>query len=101
MKRANFIYRLTEADKVRIVFTQDRGKILKFVVQYYGLIESRWRTIIRIDNCHGSPHRHVYHLHKKEFKVLLESDSAVAFTESKEYILKNFEEIKENFLFIK
>jgi hypothetical protein len=101
MKQIEYTQLLTDEDKLRIEFTQDRGKILKFVVQYYSLINSRWRTIMRIDNCHGFPHRHVYHLRKMEFKVVLSKDANTAFTEGKEYILKNFQKIAQNFLFSK
>ena len=99
MKRTEYIQLLTNEDKVRIEFIQDHGKVLKFVVQYYSLIDSRWRTIMRIDNCHGFPHRHVYYLRRREFKVVLDKDTNTAFTGAKEYILKNFLKIKQNFLF--
>jgi len=92
---------LTDKDKLRISFTKHKGKILKFVVQYYSLTGSRWRTIMRIDNSHGFSHRHVYHLRKKELRVVLSGDTNSAFTESKTYILKNFQRIKENYLFSK
>lgn len=101
MKHTEYTQLLTNEDNLRIEFTQNRGKVLKFVVQYYGLINSRWRTIMRIDSCHGFAHRHVYHLRKKEFKVVLTKDNNTAFTEGKEYILKNFQKIKQNFLFSK
>ena len=45
---------------------------------------------MRIDNCHGFPHRHVYYLRRREFKVVLDKDTNTAFTGAKEYILKNF-----------
>ncbi|KKS14687.1 MAG: hypothetical protein UU71_C0021G0010 [Parcubacteria group bacterium GW2011_GWB1_41_6] len=100
MKKVDYIQLLTDKDRVKIEFAQYRGKILKFVVQYYSLINSRWRTIIRIDNHHGFPHMHIYHLHKKEFRIQLDNnDNNNAFTKSKEHIIRNFKKIKENFIF--
>ncbi len=99
MKKVDYIQALTEEDKVRISFTQDRGKILKFTVQYFALIKDRWRTIMRIDNCHGYPHQHVRHLHAEEFRVPLDKDTNLAFTEAQKYIANEFKKIKENFIF--
>ena len=101
MKTKDYTQLLTNKDKLRIFFVEDRGKIKEFVVQYYSLIDSRWRTIIRIDNHHGYPHRHTYHLRRKEYRVVLNKDANLAFTESKADIIKNFEKIKENYIFAK
>ncbi len=99
MKRTEYTQLLTDKDKLRIEFTQHHGTISKFVVQYYSLIGSRWRTIMRIDNCHGFSHKHACYLHRKEFTVVLSREPNIAFTELKEYILKNLQKIKQNFLF--
>lgn len=99
MENKEYTQFLTDKDKLKISFTQHRGKIVKFVVQYYAFIETRWRPIMRIDNCHGFSHRHVYHLRNREYKVSLEKEANVAFTEAKVYIVRNFAVIKENFLF--
>lgn len=101
MKEMNHTYILTDEDKVKVYFKKRRGKIVKFIVQYYSLVNSRWRSIMRIDNCHNYPHRHTYHLHKKEFVIILDIDSNSAFTEAKEYIIENFPKIKSNFMFSK
>jgi len=100
MKRVEYTQFLTDEDKLRVSFEQERGRIKKFVVQYYGLTRVRWRTIMRIDNCHGFPHRHIYHLHRrKEYRTLLDQDNNSAFTSSKVYVIKNFQTIRENYLF--
>lgn len=91
MKKIDYIQLLTDEDRVKIKFTQHRGKILEFVIQYYSLINSRWRTIIRIDSHHGFPHIHRYHLRKKEFRIPLGDDNNEAFTKSKEHII-NYKE---------
>ena len=90
---------LTAEDKIRISFSKNRGRILKFVVQYYTKVEKHWRSVVRIDNCHGYPHKHTYHLHGKELVIILSKDENTAFTEAQNFIKNNFKEIKENFLF--
>ena len=93
---------LTEDDKLRIMFSRNRGKIIKFIVQYYARIDGRWRTIIRIDNCHGTGHIHKYYLHKTEYWVKLGiDDNNKAFSEAKLLIKRDFQKFKENFLLSK
>lgn len=101
MKHVSYVQPLGADGKIKISFTKDRGKIKKFVVQYYARVNHRWRTIMRIDNCHGFAHRHVYYYRKKEFKIALPEDINKAFTQAKQYLLRNHEKIKENFLLAK
>lgn len=99
MENKHYVQALDDKDKVKIIFAQNHGKIIKFVVQYYALVGRRWRTVMRIDNCHGFAHQHVYHLRGKGYKLSLNKDTNIAFTEAQGYIKKNFVKIKENFLF--
>lgn len=94
----------TSEDKIRVYFKKYRGKIAKFIIQYLGLINSRWRSIMRVDTCHGYAHIHTYHLAKKESVVKLSSNpegNNKLFTIYKGYIIKNFKKIKDNFIFSK
>lgn len=99
MKTVSHTIFLSGEDKLKFEFTVNRGKISKFVVQYYAWIETRWRTIIRIDNCHGRGHIHKYYLHTKEYWVLLGiEDNNKAFNQAKLLVKRNFLKFKENFL---
>lgn len=101
MKEVDYNIVLTEEDKVRIKFRKKHGRIEHFIVQYFALINSRWRSIMRIDTCHGYAHKHTYHLNKKEHLVALSESGNVlnnVFTESSSYIKTNFRKIKQNFL---
>jgi hypothetical protein len=99
MKKKDYTQRVSDMDKIRVRFTQEKGKIIEFVVNYYALVEGRWRQVLRIDNCHNSsPHQHTYHLHSKQYRVVLNSSANTAFTEAKRYIMKDMEKIRENFL---
>ena len=98
-KEIEYVRLLTPEDKHRIYLSKSRGKISKFVIQYYTKVEKRWRSVMRIDNCHGYPHKHTYHLRKKEFVLLLSQDNNTALTEAQNFVQNNFKKIKENFLF--
>lgn len=98
MKKKEYSQQLSDEDKLYISFTKDKGKIRNFCVNYSSLINGRWKDIMRIDNCHGYPHKHTFHLRRREFKVILGEDSNKVFTEAKEYIIKNLVSIKNNYL---
>ena len=91
---------LTDIDHLKIEFDSSKGRIEYFVVQYYAKIHGKWQTIMRLDNSHGVPHKHVYHLHSDELKIELDQENSIAFNEAKNYIEENYLKIKENFLFI-
>jgi hypothetical protein len=98
MEKVDYIQSLTEEDKVRICFRENRGKIEHFVVQYRALIRGRWFTIMRIDTCHGYPHKHTFYLHNRQYVIKLSGDMNIVFTESVKFVKENFPKIKENFL---
>ena len=101
MKEVNYSYILTEEDKLRIAFQKKRGKIVYFIVQYYALIDSRWKSIMRFDTCHGYAHQHIFHRRKKEYIIKLtekDADLNVVFTQSSNHIRSEFKKIKENYL---
>lgn len=91
-----------EEDQLRICFTKDRGRIQKFIVQYYTWVNKKQCTVLRIDNCHGFVHKHTFHLQRKEYTVRLdEGDLNRAFTSAHQYVLKNHKKILENYYFVK
>lgn len=98
MPEKEYTQSLSLEDKLTIRLVTKNGKFVFFVVQYYALINGRWKTIMRADNCHGKGHIHRYHLQSREFWVSLGQDNNIAFNEAKINILKNFPKIKENFL---
>lgn len=101
LKTTEYSYFLTEHDKLRIYFQEDRGRISYFIVQYSSLIESRWRSIMRYDTCHGYAHKHRFHLGDEELITDLSQPGDSLndiFTEATSDIKQNFEKIKANFL---
>ncbi len=101
MEKKKYSQFLTNEDKLNISFTQNKGQILEFSVNYSAEIGGKWRYIMRIDNCHGKPHKHLYYLHRRQFKVVLDSDTNSVFTWAKKYILRDFQKIKENYIRVK
>jgi hypothetical protein len=89
---------LAASDKLKIRFESSRGEVVYFVVQYYAKIKGKWRTIMRVDNHHGYPHKHTYYLQKKESRVKLKQDNSIVFNQYIEHIKLSFKSIKENYL---
>lgn len=98
MPEKEYTVSLTDVDKLRVELITERGRIVRFVVQYIALIDSEWRELMRFDNWHGYPHRHTYYLHTKEYRVKLYTDDQTSFNQAKEYIEDHFKEIKANYL---
>lgn len=101
MKIADYSYPLAEEDKIRIAFRSNRGKVEHFVVQHFALINSRWRSIMRFDTCHGYAHKHTFHFVSKEHVVSLTAPGGElneVFDQSSRYVKNNFEKIKRNYL---
>ncbi|MBI4685972.1 MAG: hypothetical protein HY755_12370 [Nitrospirae bacterium] len=63
MREIKFFFTLSDSaeDRIRINAVKDRGKILKFVVQYESLIKNKWHPIVRYDNSHGFAHKDIIH----------------------------------------
>jgi len=101
MKEFNYNQYLTDEDRIHVSFTQNRGKILKFSINYSARISGRWREIFRVDNCHGVPHTHRYYMHRKQFRVELGENNEQVFTNAKKYVVLNFLKIRDNYLRVK
>ena len=83
VKEIKFLYSLSEEleDRLRVTALKQKGKIIKFVVQYEALIENKWRAIIRYDNSHGFAHKDIIHYNgEQEKQPLYFPDLNIAFT---------------------
>ena len=56
MKVTRYVYLLTLHDRKRHEHVTERGRVIRFVVQYETFIEGEWRPVIRYDTAHGFPH---------------------------------------------
>jgi len=82
-RELNFLQVLSDdaEDRVRVEADIERGRVLRFVVQYEAHIGGKWRAIVRYDTAHGFPHRDLMHPRRFADKVALAiSDLNVAMT---------------------
>ena len=83
LNNVEFLYSLSAVleDRLRVSALKQKGKIIKFVVQYEALIENHWRAIIRYDTSHGFAHKDLMHYNGvKEKQPLYFPDFNMAFT---------------------
>ncbi len=55
-------------DRFRYFHRLERGKIVRFRVQYEAWIGDEWRSVVRYDTAHGYPHRDLLHPDRIEDK---------------------------------
>lgn len=56
-----FTLLLTLEDRRRRRHIAEKGKILKFSVQYETKVKGRWYPVVRYDTAHGYAHKHVFY----------------------------------------
>ena len=83
MGEREFLIYLDEAgeNRYRHWHVSERGKIVRFRIQYEALILGKWRAIIRYDTAHGIPHKDILHPNGEQTKVMYSGyDNAVVLT---------------------
>jgi hypothetical protein len=59
-------------DRLRHSHTMQKGRLVRFCVQYEALVGDEWTPIVRYDSAHGRPHKDLLHLDgtqtKEEFR---------------------------------
>lgn len=58
-----------QADRFRYYHNLERGKIIRFRIQYEALIGGEWRAIVRYDTAHGRPHNDLLHPDGRQDKL--------------------------------
>lgn len=70
-----------QKDRLRIIATKEKSKIIRFVVQYEACINDSWRNIVRYDTSHGFAHKDIIHPNGTVSKQPLPfTDFNIAFT---------------------
>ena len=104
MQKRSYSYSLIpglEGDILYVTFEKNRGDIKKFSIQYVALIDGTSHEIMRFDTFHGYAHKHTFHRASAEVIIdLTKLGDRIndVFTESLEYIKRDFEKIKANYL---
>jgi len=79
--RFNFTLSEEKEDRIRVTAQKEKGKILKFVVQYEAYIKNKWCPIVRYDTSHGFAHKDIIHPNdRKEKQPLYFQTFNAAFT---------------------
>jgi len=99
MKVTRYVYLLTLNDQKRHEHITERGRVIRFVVQYETFIEGEWRPVIRYDTAHGFPHMDRIRPDGTADKIpLLTTDLGEALTFADQDIDENWERYKEVYL---
>lgn len=71
MGEKDYVYFLTarQLDRFRYYHYSQRGRIIRFLVQYEAFIDEKWHPIIRYDTAHGRPHKDILHPDGSQEKV--------------------------------
>lgn len=99
MAITSYVYLLTLNDRKRHEHATERGKVVRFTVQYETFVHGEWRPVVRYDTAHGFPHiDRVFPGGRVEKIPLLVPDLADALTLADDDIDENWPRYKEEFL---
>ncbi len=99
MKTTRYVYLLTFNDRKRHEHVVERGRVMKFMVQYETFVEGVWRPVVRYDTAHGFPHVDKIHSDGTVEKIsLLTNDLGEALTFADQDIDENWERYKEAYM---
>lgn len=97
----SFVYYLDTAleNRIREEIMIEKGKVIKFVVQYEAFISEDWRPIARYDTFHGFAHLDLYETHRQKKKLKLAvNDFNEALTYAENDLKKNWMKYLKNYL---
>ncbi len=71
MSEKEYIYYFTSERKDRFRYYHDleRGRIVRFRIQYEAYINDKWCAIVRYDTAHGRPHKDILYPDGSQEKV--------------------------------
>lgn len=98
-REVSFVNKLSPTDRHRHWHRVEKGRILKFTVQYETKIGEEWYPVVRYDTAHGFVHRDVMHPGKRQEKVFIkEEDFNAGLTRAEGDIKENWMAYKDRFL---
>lgn len=64
MREIRFFFTLSDnaEDRIRVTAIKEKGRILKFAVQYEAKMKNKWHSIVRYDTSHGFAHKDIIHV---------------------------------------
>jgi len=100
MNEIQYVYDLSPdlQDRMRVVAEKERGKIIKFTVQYEAFLANQWCPIVRYDTAHGFAHRDVMHPNAPaEKQSIVFTDYNQAFTYAIQDIKHSWEQYRAQY----
>ena len=99
MAITSYVYLLTLNDRKRHEHATERGRVVRFTVQYETFIDGEWPPVVRYDTAHGFPHiDRAFPGSRVEKIPLLVPDLADALTLADDDIEENWPRYKDQFL---
>jgi hypothetical protein len=98
-REVDFVNKYTPNDRHRRRHLSEKGRILKFVVQFETKIGDHWYPVVRYDTAHGYVHRDLMHPGKpveKTFIGVVDFNKGLTLAEAD--VRKNWQEYKTAFL---
>ena len=98
-RQISYVLRLGLRDRYRHTHARERGKVVRFRIQYETLVGNEWHPVIRYDTAHGFAHRDLIGREGEVIKTPLftrDLNDALTFAESD--LRSNWEIYKERFL---
>lgn len=98
-KEVEYVVRLGRHDRYRCHHVRERGRIVRFVVQYETEVGGNWVAVVRYDTAHGMAHRDLLRRTGEVIKTpLFTRDYNEALTFAENDLKANWALYKERFL---
>ncbi len=99
MRDVEYVNRISPTDRYRHWRRSEKGRVLKFTVQFETLLEGQWRPVVRYDTAHGYVHKDLIHPHQRQGKIFIVAQSFnEGLTLAEEDIRRNWMKYKAAFL---
>jgi len=69
MRKKEICLPLSDSDMLDVIFFTERGKTVKFSINYRAKIKGEWQEIYRVDTAHGYLHEQRYWLTPEPIKL--------------------------------
>ncbi len=99
MAKKTYVFMLSEKDRKRHEHISEKGRIIRFMVQYEIYLDGKWCPVVRYDNAHGYAHKDLISPDGSKKKVFLgEADFNEALTMADGDINDNWQLYKDSYL---
>lgn len=98
-REVQYVNKLSRTDRYRHWHRAEKGRIIKFAVQYETFIGGKWRPVVRHDTAHGFVHKDLMPPGKHQEKILIKiKDFNTGLTQAENDLRENWKTYKEFFM---